>query len=158
VLELGFGTGSLLGDLAAAHCQVWGVELSSYMVRIARRKLRRCGLALPLVCGRGQALPFASNAFESLAVTFPSPFILQNEALEEVYRVLRPKGRLVMVPLAYPRRRRPVGWLLDWLYTATGQRSSLPWEGLLESVGLRAVVEEVGLPSSTVQIVVAVKD
>lgn len=163
VLELGFGTGNLLCDLAEAHHQVWGLELSPYMVRIARRKLHRYGLSLPLVRGRGQALPFASGAFDTLVVTFPSPFILQPDTLEEVARVLRTGGQLVMVPLAYPRRRGLVGRLFDWLYAATGQQTSLPWEKLLEPVGLCLAVEEVEHPplrvqaNSIVQVVIAVK-
>ena len=158
VLELGFGTGNLVCDLAEADHRVWGLELSRHMVRIAQRKLRHHGLSLPLVQGRGQALPFASGAFDSLVVTFPSPFVLQPDTLEEISRLLRTEGRLVMVPLAYPRRRGLVGRLFDWLYATTGQRTSLPWEELLEPVGLCAAVEEVELPSSVVQVVIAVKD
>ena len=158
VLELGFGTGNLLGELAKAHHQVWGLELSPYMVRIAQRKLHHRGLSLPLVQGRGQALPFASGTFDSLVVTFPSPFILQPDTLGEISRVLRTEGRLVMVPLAYPRRRGLVGRLLGWLYAAMGQRTSPPWVELLEPAGLRATVEGVELPSSAVQIVIAIKD
>ena len=157
VLELGFGTGNLLCDLAESHHQVWGLELSLPMVRIAQRKLHHRGLSLPLVGGRGQALPFASGAFDSLVVTFPSSFILQPDTLEEISRVLRTEGRLVMVPLAYPRRRGLVGRLFGWLYAAMGQRTPLPWEELLEPVGLCAVVEEMELPSSVVQVVTAVK-
>jgi len=157
VLELGFGTGNLLGELAKAHHQVWGLELSPYMVRIAQRKLHHRGLSLPLVQGRGQALPFASGTFDSLVVTFPSPFILQPDTLGEISRVLRTGGRLVMVPLAYPCRRGLVGWLLDGLYGATGQQISLPWVELLEPVSLRAVMEEVELPNSMVQVVIAVR-
>jgi len=157
VLELGFGTGNLLCDLEGTHHQVWGLELSGYMVRIAQRKLHHRGLALPLVRGRGQALPFTSDTFDSLIVTFPSPFIVHPRTREEITRVLRPGGRLVMVPVAYPRRPGPMGRLLGWLYAATGQWTSPPWEELLEPVGLCAAVEEIELPSSVVQVVVAAK-
>ena len=157
VLELGFGTGDLLCDLGETRHQVWGLELSRQMVRIARGKLRRRGLGHSLVRGRAQALPLASNTFDSLAVTFPSPFILHPRTLEEIHRVLRTRGRLVVVPVAYPRRQGPVGWLFDLLYAVTGQTASPAWGELLEAAGLRASEEEVQLPHSRAQIVVAVK-
>jgi ubiquinone/menaquinone biosynthesis C-methylase UbiE len=158
VLELGFGTGDLLFDLAGRHHQVYGVELSSQMVRITQRKLRRRGLILPLVRGRGQALSFSSNTFDSVVVTFPSPFIVHPHTLTEIHRVLRPRGRLVMVPQAYPHRWSLVGWVWDSLYTATGQRASRSWKDVVDPVGLCAVVHEMELHSSVVQVVVAVNE
>jgi len=158
VLELGFGTGNLLCDLAEAYPQVWGLELSPYMVGIAQKKLHRSGLSVPLVLGRAQSLPFATSTFDSLVATFPGPFILQLDTLTETARVLRTAGRLVMVPVAYQRRRGLVDRLLECLYAGTGQRTSLPWKKLLEPVGLCATVEEIDLAGSVVQIVTAVRN
>jgi len=158
VLELGFGTGDLLIALGGTQHHVCGIERSPHMIRIAQRKLHRHDLTLPLVRGRGQALSFSSNAIDSVVVTFPSPFIVHPHTLKEIHRVLRPEGRLVMVPQAYRRQWGLVGWVLDQLYAATGQRTSLLWEDILGPVGLRAVVEQLEFPSSVVQVVVAVKE
>lgn len=158
VLELGFGTGDLLIDLRGTHYQVCGVELSPHMIRIAQRKLHRHDLTLPLVRGRGQALSFPSSTIDSVVVAFPSPFIIHPHTLMEIYRVLRPEGRLVMVPLAYRRQWGLAGWVLDQLYAATDQQTSLSWEDVLGPVGLCAVVEKLELPNSVLQVVVAVKE
>ena len=158
VLELGFGTGNFLRDLAEAYHQVWGLELSPCMVSIAQQKLHRSDLSLPLVLGRAQSLPFATSTFDSVVATFPSPFILQLDTLAETARVLRTGGRLVMLPAAYHHRRGFGGRLLDCLYAVTGQRGFPPWKTLLEPVGLCATVEEIDLATSVVQIVIAVKN
>ena len=157
VLELGFGTGSLLCDLAETASQVWGLELSAQMMRIARRKLHLHGLCPRMVRGRGQALPFASGAFDSLMVTFPSPFIVESGTLREVSRVLRTGGRLVVIPQAYPRRRGLLDLLCSWLFGATGVAVSPPWKEMLEPAGLHTTVEELQLGNSTVQVVTANK-
>jgi ubiquinone/menaquinone biosynthesis C-methylase UbiE len=128
------------------------------MIRIAQQKLHRHELTLPLVRGRGQVLSFSSNSIDSVVVTFPSPYIIHPHTLTEIYRVLRPEGRLVMVPQAYRRQWGLMGWVLDQLYTATDQQISLSWEDMLGPVGLCATVEQLELPSSVVQIVVAVKE
>jgi ubiquinone/menaquinone biosynthesis C-methylase UbiE len=125
VLELAFGTGDLLLDLNASGKRPVGIDLSPYMARLARRKLLRHGLPVPLARSRAQALPFADGVFDSLAATFPTQYIIDPLTLAEAWRVLRPGGRLVVVD-----RCRFLGphWLsrfVDWLYVITGQRSEL---------------------------------
>jgi ubiquinone/menaquinone biosynthesis C-methylase UbiE len=51
------------------------------------RKLRRKGLSVPLCRGYAQALPFASESFDSIASTFPSSFILEPASLAEMKRL-----------------------------------------------------------------------
>jgi len=95
VLEIAFGTGDLLVDMTAVGYRPYGLDLSPYMVRLARAKLARKGMAAPLCQGRVQALPFANGLFDSVAITFPTDFICQPSALAEIGRVLAPGGRLV---------------------------------------------------------------
>src|SRR5512142_496063 len=47
VLEVGFGTGELLSELARRRLPAWGVDPSPAMQRITAGKLRRRGLRLP---------------------------------------------------------------------------------------------------------------
>lgn len=106
VLELGFGTGELLPHLAECSTLTVGLDLSPAMHNQAQRKLAQSDLALPLVQGRAQRLPFADQAFDTIVATFPAPYILEPTTLTECVRVLAPPlpagrggGRLVIVGL-----------------------------------------------------------
>jgi len=158
VLDLACGTGNLLIDLAEAGYRPCGLDLSPYMVRITRRKLRRRGLGVPLCRGRAQALPFAGGVFDAVVATFPAGFILHPATLREVTRVLRPGGRAVVVAEARLERRGPLSRFIEWLYTITGQRG--PWpdvDDLLGEASLVRVVEESREGRSVVRVIVAAK-
>jgi len=99
VLEVGMGTGNLQVDLARAGFEPCGIDLSRQMMRQASLKARRLGLAPFRACrARAQSLPFPDTSFDSLVSTFPSEYIAQPETLAELARVLKPHGRLVIVP------------------------------------------------------------
>jgi ubiquinone/menaquinone biosynthesis C-methylase UbiE len=127
ILELAFGTGNLLAGLHAAGYHVVGLELSPSMVRLARRKLEGRGVALPLVRGRVQALPFGCTSFDSVLCTFPGDFIVAPATLSEIARVLRPGGRVVIVPSARLHGQDLWSRLIEWLYGITGQREHEGW-------------------------------
>jgi ubiquinone/menaquinone biosynthesis C-methylase UbiE len=153
VLEVAFGTGNLLIDLAQAGYCTYGLELSPYMIRIASRKLQRRELAVPLCQGRVQMLPFADQTFDSIVTTFPTDFIYDPAFLDEIDRVLRPNGRLVIVPGAYfhnPLAR----FFIEWLYLITGQRGSAR---LFAGTGMSVRYEEDRDRISTVQVIVITK-
>ena len=107
VLEVGFGTGELLTELAQRGGSVCGLEPSWAMQRVTARKLRRRRLSPPRVLGAAQALPFADGCMDTIVSTFPAEYIANAQALGEIHRVLRgPRhrgdsgGRLVIVGLA----------------------------------------------------------
>jgi SAM-dependent methyltransferase len=123
ILELGIGTGNLQADLVRAGFEVYGIDFSPQMMRQASRKARKLGIGRFRVCrARAQALPFPDGSFDTIVSTFPSDYIGDPATLREIERVLRPGGRLVVVP---------GGWL-----TPTGARGRF-----LEGVA-RVVYEE----------------
>jgi ubiquinone/menaquinone biosynthesis C-methylase UbiE len=97
VLEIGSGPGHLLAQMAAEGYAVSAIDASPQMVRIAQRRLRRRGLRAGLVWGRAQALPWPDGHFDSVVMTFPTDFALQPITLREIWRVLCPGGRVVIV-------------------------------------------------------------
>jgi len=110
VLELGCGLGDLLADMLAAgyHCQA--VERSPQMVAAARETLRRrkVGTNSTVIQGSAQGLPFSDASFDTVVSTFPSEYIYESDTIAEVFRVLRPGGRLIVIEGA---NLLPVGFL-----------------------------------------------
>src|SRR5574341_1357473 len=98
VLELAHGTADLQIDLAAAGFRPVGLDLSAAMWRIARRKLQRQGRVPQLVRADAARIPFPDRAFQAVVSTFPTEFIISPLVLNEIYRVLKPDGRLVVIP------------------------------------------------------------
>ncbi|MEA2575264.1 MAG: hypothetical protein QOH93_2562 [Chloroflexia bacterium] len=102
VLEVGMGTGNMQLDLRRRGYQAWGIDLSPQMLRQAARKARRHNLPPFWSCrARAEALPFPSACFDSVVSTFPSEYIIAPATLSEIHRVLRPGGRLVIVPAGW---------------------------------------------------------
>jgi ubiquinone/menaquinone biosynthesis C-methylase UbiE len=165
VLELAHGPGHLLVAMAKRGLAPVGLDLSPHMGRLARRRLRRAGLPVPLVRARAQALPFRDGCFDSAVATFPTGFIVDRATLRETARVLRGPapaearsgGRIVVVAWARLSERDPLSRFIGWLYRVTGQGEPLPGggEALAVEAGFapRTVWERVG--RSEVMLVVA---
>lgn len=163
VLELGHGTGHLLPRLAARGGPVVGLDRSPAMGRIAARRLRRSGLALPLLRGRAEHLPFADATFDTVVTTFPAPFILQPATLRGVARILRPAGRLVIVPGGSLTGHSPLHKLIALAFALTGQRTGAAvadwesWRAPLAAAGLTLAVQPVELAGSCTVLLVATR-
>ncbi len=124
VLEIAHGTGHLLAALAARGYAVSGLDLSPNMGRIAQRRLARLGRKADLVRGRAQQLPFRTDQFDTVVVTFPTPFIFEAATLAAIGRVLQPNGRLVFVLSGGLHGNGLLKTIIDWLYRITGQSES----------------------------------
>jgi len=138
ILELAQGPGHLVVEISRRGLHPVGIDLSPYMCRRALRTLRRHNIQAPIIRARAQALPFCDHSFDCSVATFPTEFILDQETLREVGRVvcepLRQHGRgswhLVIVGWVRFGANRLVPRFLDWLYTVTGQGEPAPGFGL----------------------------
>jgi SAM-dependent methyltransferase len=95
VLEIAVGTGLNLSHYRR-DAGITGIDLSSEMVEVARKRASRLGLNAQLAAGDAQALDFPDGSFDTVVstlslCTIPDPA----RALGEVRRVLRPGGRFV---------------------------------------------------------------
>jgi ubiquinone/menaquinone biosynthesis C-methylase UbiE len=155
VLEIAIGTGHVQQDLAEAKRFPVGVDPSSQMVLRTRRRLRIGGHTARLARAEAKHLPFADQSFSVALSTFPSEFIFEPESLSEIWRVLKPAGRIVVVPMA--RIIGGAAWdrLAGWLYQVTGQSGPIQpgWADPFRRAGFRAEVHEVALPRAKVAVI-----
>jgi ubiquinone/menaquinone biosynthesis C-methylase UbiE len=125
-LELAYGPGVLFAEMTQAGLRPVGVDLSPYMARLAGDRLRRQKLPLRLTRAKAQKLPFPAGHFANVVATFPTDYMLAPDTLAEIYRVLQPGGRLVVVFEGELCGPWPLSRLIEWLYEVTGQRSLPP--------------------------------
>lgn len=124
VLELGHGPGHSLVDLHARGHSVIGIDVSRAMSRLAQRRTRSLARPVHLLRAQAQAIPLTQASIDTILALFPTPYIVDPVTLAEVHRVLKPGGRLVILPEA---RLAPTGIgnrFLETLYKLTGQRPS----------------------------------
>lgn len=108
VLELGFGTGNEVADLAALvgpTGTVAGIDISSGMLAVAQRKLaaKDVQAKLDLRVADARQLPWADGAFDAVYTSFTLELFPLGDipgVLAECQRVLKPGGRLGVVSMA----------------------------------------------------------
>lgn len=102
VLEVSFGTGYLLCQFAGAF-ETHGIDYNRKMVSVARQNLTREGVKAELLQGNVEALPYPDDSFDCLVNTMAfSAYPNGALAIEEMKRVLRTGGKLVMIDVTYP--------------------------------------------------------
>lgn len=94
VLEIGAGYGAATGQLRKVAARVTSLE---YDVKaVGKLKAKHGGEGVTALCGDAAALPFADETFSSAVAILVLHHLksreLQDRAIAEVYRVLRPGG------------------------------------------------------------------
>jgi ubiquinone/menaquinone biosynthesis C-methylase UbiE len=101
VLEVAPGPGYLAIALArrGAH-RVVGLDISKTFVEMARAKAQAAGVAVEFMHGNASAMPFAADSFEFIVcqAAFKN-FCEPGQALSEMYRVLKPGGKALILDL-----------------------------------------------------------
>lgn len=106
LLDVACGT----GDFSIAACragarQVTGIDISANMVNIGRKKVAEAGLAgqIDLRSGDSEAMEFSDNTFDTVTVAFGvRNFEHLEQGLREMYRVLRPGGKVIILEFSMP--------------------------------------------------------
>ena len=163
VLEIGHGPGHLQIDLRLPGRTVIGLDESRQMGRLARNRLVRGRFKdLNLVRGVAQVLPFPSRTFDTVVSTFPAEYIFEPQTISEIKRVLRDRGRYVLLPAAWIIGGKTLDRAAAWLFRATNQAPRLPADIFaeklrpqLEEAGFQAEFETVEIRSSEVLVVIA---
>ena len=100
VLEIGCGTGHALVELTDKSKDVFAIDLSEKMLKIARKKIHSKDAGL---CqADGLFLPFQNQCFDNVFISFALELFDTPEipiVLSEIYRVLKQEGKLGVVSL-----------------------------------------------------------
>jgi demethylmenaquinone methyltransferase/2-methoxy-6-polyprenyl-1,4-benzoquinol methylase len=129
VLDLAAGTGVSTVELATSGAFAIGCDFSLGMLRAGRARPDR--RHVPLVAGDALHLPFADAAFDAVTISFGLRNIADvDRALEEMARVVRPGGRLVICefsrPTFSPFRRIYLNYLMRAMPAIARRVSSNP--------------------------------
>ena len=116
VLDIAGGT----GDLGLAFSKKVGptgtvihTDINEAMLRVGRDRLINKGIVLPTLVCDAEKLPFPDNHFDLVSVAFGLRNMThKDEALKEMNRVLKPRGRLLV--LEFSRIAKPLEKAYDW--------------------------------------------
>jgi ubiquinone/menaquinone biosynthesis C-methylase UbiE len=108
VLEVGCGTGSLTlaaKKKAGPSGKVFGIDIIPGMIEASRQKAAQANEAITFQLGSISDIPFPDNQFDIVMCSFMifhMSEMTRRKGIEEIYRVLKPQGRLLVLDLALP--------------------------------------------------------
>ncbi len=137
VLDLAAGTGTSSAAIARTGARVLAGDFSLGMMAEGRRR----GAPVPFVGADAQRLPFASDSFDAAVISFGLRNVHEpRTALDEMVRVVRPGGRVVVcefsTPTWGPFRSLYENYLLKALPAVAGRLATTvdAYEYLAESI------------------------
>jgi ubiquinone/menaquinone biosynthesis C-methylase UbiE len=129
VLEVGCGNGYTLGKYAQAGAEVYGIDVTETAVDISRKRFEYQRLKGDFIVGNAEDLPYENNFFDCICSMGVLHHVPDTEkAVSEIYRCLRPGGRLIV--MVYHRDSIPY-------------RVVMPLRGLFTGKSLQQLVNEV---------------
>lgn len=101
ILDIAAGTGTSSAAIARSGADVVALDFSPGMISVGRQKHPQ----LEFVEGDATALPFADGEFDAVTISFGLRNVKESrKALAEMFRVLKPGGRLVICEFSKPPR------------------------------------------------------
>jgi ubiquinone/menaquinone biosynthesis C-methylase UbiE len=148
VLEIAVGTGALFKKILRRNPsgRTVGIDLTDAMLRRARRKAQASGVAFELSPGDARCLAFGDSSFDVVINNNMFGLLPDSDfdpVLREMFRVLRPGGRLVIATMIRPKKR-----IAESIY-----RLGPVWLGGWRDVDIEPFVRKAGFEVRELQVV-----
>ncbi|MGE0798346.1 MAG: class I SAM-dependent methyltransferase [Lautropia sp.] len=145
VVDVGCTLGRMTLALKKAlpGARVTGVDVCEPVIRVAREKARRLGLAVDFRVADAADMPFPDASFDVVAshwLFHELPAALRERAVDEAYRLTRPGGHVVI----FDMYRCPGGNLALWLQKGFSVRNNEPFSIGFSNMDLKAALERRG--------------
>lgn len=111
ILDLATGTGDVLFSLVENNSQIVfgiGLDMASEMLKLAQVKINKFQLQdkLSLVRGDATKIPFEENIFDATTIAFGIRNVIDvNQSLSEMYRILTPNGKALILEFSLPNNK-----------------------------------------------------
>ena len=106
IMDVATGTADLAIALSTLQpSKITGVDISAGMLRVGDQKIKKKGLdnMITLTQADSENLPFESNSYDLVTVAFGvRNFEHLDKGLAEIYRVLKPGGRILVLEFSQP--------------------------------------------------------
>ena len=161
VLEVAPGPGFLAIELAKrGRYHVAGVEISHTFVEIEKANAREAGVEIDFRQGDAANLPFEESSFDFVVCTAAfKNFTRPAQALSEMYRVLRPQGKALVIDLRHDASRAGIdqeveGMGLNWINTQFTKLtfSTMLLKSAYTEQQIQGFLAEARIPRSRVQL------
>ena len=112
VLDVGCGTGRLaivFAERVGATGSVNGIDPAAEMIKRSSSRASKRGVPVSFQVAFAQDLPFADGSFDAVACTLALHHVAEDDqltAVKEMYRVLKPSGRLLIAEFHQGSGRR----------------------------------------------------
>ncbi len=108
ILDVATGTAdmAIMASAILNPEKIIGIDISEGMLEIGRKKIQRAGLQdkIELLKGDSETISFNDNSFDAVTVAFGvRNFEHLEKGLKEIYRVLKPGGKLVVLEFSKPK-------------------------------------------------------
>ena len=108
ILDIATGTGDLAINLVQSGAKkIVGLDISPGMLEVGKEKIakRKLNDTIEMILGDSENMPFESNTFDAITVAFGvRNFENLEKGLEEILRVLKPRGVFVILETSVPTK------------------------------------------------------
>ena len=108
LLDIATGTGDLAMMMAALNPdKIIGLDISAGMLEVGKQKIAKANLSdkIEMLVGDSENMPFDDDTFDAITVSFGvRNFANLDKGLQEIRRVLKPKGKLVILETSVPTK------------------------------------------------------